>query len=233
MLTYCHWGPQEETSGKYEKIIMIFSHKTRFANVFPMTTILFRGLCVNTLRSEAIRRYFAKYSHVFLVRMFLYSDSPYPHWSFFIRYWLTIIHKLLKMAWYQYGKKHYLSQTQKQLLSPYKYQSLWFLWAHLKFAVVCTQSIEARCKTGNGDVVGAAPTGDAATTSGWPTLLLPSNVPLILESWWHAHMMPASVSHMHGIWPYLPMECPKRHSTGTNVVPLRSGRNLPGFFTVA
>ena len=35
----------------------------------------------------------------------------------------------------------------------------------------------------NGDVVGDVPTGDAPTTSAWQTILLPTMVRLILESW--------------------------------------------------
>ena len=35
----------------------------------------------------------------------------------------------------------------------------------------------------NEDVVGAAPTGDAPTTSEWSTILLPTKVRLILENW--------------------------------------------------
>ena len=46
--------------------------------------------------------------------------------------------------------------------------------------VVFAQSIEARCQVGNEDV-GAVPTGDAPTPSQWPTILLPTNVQLILE----------------------------------------------------
>ena len=38
----------------------------------------------------------------------------------------------------------------------------------------------------NEDVVGAAPTGDAPTTSEWSTILLPSKVRLILETWRYA-----------------------------------------------
>ena len=48
--------------------------------------------------------------------------------------------------------------------------------------VVFAQSIEARCSVENEDVVGAAPTGDAPTTSEWSTILLPK-VQLILEVW--------------------------------------------------
>ena len=35
----------------------------------------------------------------------------------------------------------------------------------------------------NEDIVGAAPTGDAPTTSEWSTILLPNKVRLILETW--------------------------------------------------
>ena len=44
-----------------------------------------------------------------------------------------------------------------------------------------TQSIEARCQVKYEDVVGAAPTGDAPTTSEWSTVLLHTKVRLILE----------------------------------------------------
>ena len=54
----------------------------------------------------------------------------------------------------------------------------WFLYPR---AVVFAQSIEARCKVENEDVVGAAPTGDAPTTSELSTILLPTKVRLILE----------------------------------------------------
>ena len=50
-------------------------------------------------------------------------------------------------------------------------------------AVVLAQSIEARCYVKNEDVVGAAPIGDAPTTSEWSTILLPAKVPLISEVW--------------------------------------------------
>ena len=52
-----------------------------------------------------------------------------------------------------------------------------------RLAVVFTQSIEARCLVRNEDVVGAAPTGDAPTTSDWSTILLPDKVRLTLEVW--------------------------------------------------
>ena len=48
-------------------------------------------------------------------------------------------------------------------------------------AVVFAQSIEAMCWVENEDVVGAAPTGDAPTTSELSTILLPTKVRLILE----------------------------------------------------
>ena len=54
-------------------------------------------------------------------------------------------------------------------------------WSRL--AVVFAQSNKAKCQVKNEDVVGAAPTGDAPTTSEWLTILLPTEVRLILESW--------------------------------------------------
>ena len=52
-----------------------------------------------------------------------------------------------------------------------------------RLAVVFVQSNEARCEVENEDVVGAAPTGDAPTTYEWSTILLPTKVRLILETW--------------------------------------------------
>ena len=45
------------------------------------------------------------------------------------------------------------------------------------------QSTEVICKVNNEDVVGAAPTGDAPTTSEWSTILLPIKLWLTLEIW--------------------------------------------------
>ena len=56
-------------------------------------------------------------------------------------------------------------------------------WFSSCLAVVFAQSIEARCRVENEDVVGAAPTGDAPTTSEWSTIKLPTKVCLILETW--------------------------------------------------
>ena len=39
------------------------------------------------------------------------------------------------------------------------------------------------CQVKNEDAVGAAPTGDAPTTSEWSTILLPTKVRFILEVW--------------------------------------------------
>ena len=50
-----------------------------------------------------------------------------------------------------------------------------------RLAVAFVQSIEARCWVETEDVVGAAPTGDAPTTSEWSTILLTTKVRLILE----------------------------------------------------
>ena len=55
-----------------------------------------------------------------------------------------------------------------------------------RLAFVIAQSNEARCSVENEDVVGAAPTGDAPTTSEWSTISLPTNVRLILDTWWLA-----------------------------------------------
>ena len=52
-----------------------------------------------------------------------------------------------------------------------------------RLTYVFAQSNEARCYVENEDVVGAAPTGDAPTTSEWSTILLPTKVLLILETW--------------------------------------------------
>ena len=46
---------------------------------------------------------------------------------------------------------------------------------------VFAKYVEARWWVENEDVVGAAPTGDAPTTSEWSTILLPTKVRLILE----------------------------------------------------
>ena len=45
------------------------------------------------------------------------------------------------------------------------------------------QWVKAMRSVENEDVVGAAPTGDAPTTSEWSAILLPSKVRLILENW--------------------------------------------------
>ena len=51
-----------------------------------------------------------------------------------------------------------------------------------RLAVVFVQFIEATCEVGNEDVVGAAPPGDAPTTSGWWTIFLPTKVRLKFET---------------------------------------------------
>ena len=52
-----------------------------------------------------------------------------------------------------------------------------------RLAVVFAQSNEARCLVENEDVVGAVLIGDAPTTSEWSTILLPTKVHLVLETW--------------------------------------------------
>ena len=60
-------------------------------------------------------------------------------------------------------------------------------------AVVFAQSIETRCSVENEDVVGAAPTGDAPTTSELSTTLLPTKVRLILEVFRYYDIKPHSL----------------------------------------
>ena len=50
-----------------------------------------------------------------------------------------------------------------------------------RLEVVFAQSNEARCQVESEDVVGAAPTGDAPTTSEWSTVLLLTDVSYIRE----------------------------------------------------
>ena len=50
-----------------------------------------------------------------------------------------------------------------------------------RLVYVFAQSIEAKYNVENEDVVGAAPTGDAPTTSEWSTILLPTMLRLVLE----------------------------------------------------
>ena len=56
-------------------------------------------------------------------------------------------------------------------------------WFSLRLASVFALSIEAGCEVDNEDVVGATSTGDDPTTSEWSTILLLTNVSLILEIW--------------------------------------------------
>ena len=73
---------------------------------------------------------------------------------------------------YNYRKTSSLSHTKSQNLNV---SCLLLQWS------LPNQSIEARYQVENEDVVGAAPTGDAPTTSESSTILLPTKVRLILE----------------------------------------------------
>ena len=53
----------------------------------------------------------------------------------------------------------------------------------LAWQAVFAESLEARCQVENEDVVGAAPTGDAPTTSEWATISLPTKVQLIIPDY--------------------------------------------------
>ena len=61
------------------------------------------------------------------------------------------------------------------------HQNLKLKWFLSLLAVASVQSIEPRDYVEHEDVVGAAPTGDAPTTSEWSTIILPTKVHLILE----------------------------------------------------
>ena len=52
-----------------------------------------------------------------------------------------------------------------------------------RLGVAFAQPIEARYQVENEDVVGAAPTGDAPTTSEWSTILVSTKLGLILAVW--------------------------------------------------
>ena len=52
-----------------------------------------------------------------------------------------------------------------------------------RLAVAFAQSTGARRQVVDEDVVGAAPTGNAPTTTEWSTILLPTKVRLILKVW--------------------------------------------------
>ena len=73
-----------------------------------------------------------------------------------------------------YRQTSNVSRTKSQNLNAFLLVSQLYLPIH---------SIEARFEVKYKDVVGAAPTGDASTTSGWSTILLPTKVRLILEVW--------------------------------------------------
>ena len=53
-----------------------------------------------------------------------------------------------------------------------------------RLALVAVHDIKARCQVENEDVLEAAPTDDAPTTSEWSTILLPINVRRMLKIWW-------------------------------------------------
>ena len=56
-------------------------------------------------------------------------------------------------------------------------------WFASRLSVVIVQSIYAKYLDENEDIVRATLTGDAPTTSEWSTILLPTQVRLILEVW--------------------------------------------------
>ena len=62
------------------------------------------------------------------------------------------------------------------------------------------QCVKAMCKVENGDVVGAAPTGDAPTSCEWSTNLLPTKVHLILQVWRKCHYWFQGIM---SVWKYI------------------------------
>ena len=52
-----------------------------------------------------------------------------------------------------------------------------------RISVVFTQSIKASCQFEYKDVVGAATTGEAPTTSEWSTISLPTKARIIFDVW--------------------------------------------------
>ena len=89
------------------------------------------------------------------------------------------------------------------------------------------RNIEARCSMEKEDVVGAAPTGAAPTTSEWSSILLPTKVRLILETWrylkfqsnlpgtneWHWYMDHIAIIIIWVLFFYVsrvPSKCPRR-----------------------
>ena len=75
-----------------------------------------------------------------------------------------------------------------------------FKWFSSRLAIVSAQFIEARCYVENEDVVGVVPIGDAPTTSVWSTILLHTQVRLILQVWWYVQVLG-----------YQPIECWSTH----------------------
>ena len=112
--------------------------------------------------------------------------------SFHMR--IDVIYTLL---WWGYSSaRHIMFIKQYHKISWYKLHQIPKLKcfsSHL--AVVFAQSVEAMNSFENEDVVGAAPVGDAPTTSEWWTILLSTKVRLIIElmvDW----SMKMNVTHM-------------------------------------
>ena len=81
---------------------------------------------------------------------------------------------VVELGWsYEYRKISCISHIKSQNINV----------SRLVLLLYIAQSIETRYWVANGDVVGAAPTGDAPTISEWSTILLPTKVRLILEVW--------------------------------------------------
>ena len=101
----------------------------------------------------------------------LYAE-PFPDMMALYCIWdgVMLHHHIISRQW-RYRKNSGISRTKSQNLKCFLYL----------LAVVFAQTIEAMCSDENEDAVGAAPTGDAPTTSELSEILLPTEVWLILE----------------------------------------------------
>ena len=133
----------------------------------------------------------------------MWSHNTYSHIIKYSSWCISHYHQWTHAAF------SYNSSTEKTLGSTYtwvntvnsnirctKISKLKCFSSHL--VVVFTQFVEARCLVENEDVIGAAPTGDAPTTSEWSTIQLPTNVPLILETWRCSFTKDKSSENLYG-----------------------------------
>ena len=103
---------------------------------------------------------------------------PCPNWSLFL--FVKRIHDhIITDGWWDFPS--YTLGCCRQISNIRRNKSQNFFSCRLVLPL--SQSIKAMRSVDNEDVVGAAPTGDAPTTSEWSAMLLPTEVRLILENW--------------------------------------------------